>query len=57
MQREPGLLRELTYQIVSSTLASNKGDKTLTARQLGIGRATLYRMLKRMAEGTRRQHG
>jgi transcriptional regulator with PAS, ATPase and Fis domain len=38
-------LEEITRHIVGQALAENGGNQSLTARQLGISRTTLWRML------------
>lgn len=44
-------LEEINYQIVKLVLAEEKGSKEKTARRLGIGRSTLWRMLKSRESG------
>lgn len=47
-------LRELEQRYISFVLVERGGNKAGTARQLGIGRKTLYRKLKRLlADGER----
>ena len=38
-------LDEITRKIIEQTLADNQGNQSLTARQLGISRSTLWRIL------------
>ena len=38
-------LDEITRSIIEQVLASNKGNQTVTAKQLGISRSTLWRIL------------
>jgi len=38
-------LEEITRKIIEQTLAENQGNQSLTARQLGISRSTLWRIL------------
>lgn len=45
--RPTGLLKTVTEQAIDDALRRAQGSVTLAARQLGIGRATLYRRLKR----------
>ena len=45
--RSSGLLKEVTAQAVEQALLRAQGNVTLAAQWLGIGRATLYRRLKR----------
>jgi DNA-binding NtrC family response regulator len=40
-------LREIEQEYILAALARNDGNQTRTARQLGIGAATLYRKLKK----------
>lgn len=44
-------LRELQEKFIVETLDDCQWNLTLAAKQLGIGRATLYRWINRMAEG------
>jgi len=46
-RRPAGLLEAITEQTIDAALQQADGNVTLAARQLGIGRATLYRRLKR----------
>ena len=39
-------LEEMTYEIVCTVLAEEHGNKERTAARLGIGRTTLWRILK-----------
>jgi transcriptional regulator with PAS, ATPase and Fis domain len=39
-------LAEITREYIESALAENEGNQSITARELGIGSATLYRKLK-----------
>ena len=45
--RSPGLLEEVTEQAIDDALRRAHGNVTSAARLLGMGRATLYRRLKR----------
>lgn len=40
-------LREVERDYILGVLELNQGNRTVTARQLGIGSATLYRKLKK----------
>ena len=43
-------LDEMTRKIIEQTLANNKGNQSVTARQLGISRSTLWRVLSVTAD-------
>jgi len=45
-EKQEGKLADIEHELISRRLRSNKGNKTKTAKELGIGRATLYRKLK-----------
>jgi two-component system, NtrC family, response regulator HydG len=45
-------LREVEREYILAALERNAGNRTLTAQQLGIGMATLYRKLRRYAHDT-----
>jgi transcriptional regulator of acetoin/glycerol metabolism len=47
MAGEVRLLDEVEKEYILAALAANGGNQTRTARQLGIGLATLYRRLKK----------
>ena len=42
---KPLTLREIEWIAILAALERNHGDKLATARELGIGKATLYRRL------------
>lgn len=44
-------LDEITRKVIENTLAENKGNQSLTARQLGISRSTLWRILSGQEKG------
>ena len=50
-----GTLEELEREYILAVLASNGGNRTRTAQDLGIGATTLYRKLKRYERETRRR--
>jgi transcriptional regulator of acetoin/glycerol metabolism len=45
-ERGPGALERLEREAVLAALRQNHGHRARTARQLGIGEATLYRRLR-----------
>ena len=44
-------LEEITRKVIENTLTENKGNQSLTARQLGISRSTLWRILSADGKG------
>ena len=44
-------LDEIIRNVIGQALAENKGNQSLTARQLGIGRSTLWRILSGGGKG------
>lgn len=46
LQASPGLLRTQEMEIIRRTLEKNKGNRTETARELGMSRSTLWRKLQ-----------
>ena len=48
-ERELEKLTDIENQVILKALESNEGNKALTARVLGISRATLYRKLRTLA--------
>ena len=48
-------LEEITRKVVEQTLTANKGNQSETARQLGISRSTLWRILNEMMESKKKE--
>lgn len=43
---EPATIRQMEIVLIKQALRRNKGNKTVSARQLGIDKSTLFRKIK-----------